>query len=203
MMTSVYLKYSTPLLVIAAGGLLMLLSRWLEQSLIASLLFAYPALVLFGYALGVEAIKGRLFSSIVGHSGGVPGVLVATFSLVFWMIPRWMDASVAHLEIAIIKYLCLMFLVGFPLGVGWSKMHFITRAVVKIEFLTMLFRLGWIYLISPDRLCNSYLIGEQVLLGKMFIAIALLLVVLFCAPLFVAAPGKQDACNGGALCPRC
>lgn len=196
-------KYLLLLLTMFAGSILMLFARWLEQSLVAILTIGYPLLVCFGYFLGQQAITKKVIATIVEYSGGISGVLLASFTLAFWMIPRWMDASAANLEIAILKYLCLIFLVGFPLGCSWSKTHFITRAVVKIEFLTMLFRLGWIYLISPDRLCNNYLLGEQVLLGKTFLAIALMLIVVFCVPLFIVTDDKQDVCDGGLLCGRC
>ncbi len=196
-------KHSLPLMSFLLGGSLMVLARWLEQSLVASLLIGYPLLVVYGYFLGVLALRRVFVAKAVAFSGGIPGVLVASFALAFWMIPRWMDASVANLEIAVLKYLTLILVVGFMLGCSWSKMHFITRAVVKIEFLTMLFRLGWIYLITPDRLCNNYLIGEQILLGKTFLAIAVLLIVVFCIPLFVANTGRQEVCDKGAYCCRC
>ncbi len=188
-------KHSLLLLAVFLGCLVMLVARWLEQSLVASLLIGYPLLVCFGYFLGVMALKRGSIVSLVEYSGGIPGVLLASFALALWMIPRWMDASVAILNIGIFKYLSLIFLVGFMLGCSWPRMHFITRAVVKIEFLTMLFRLGWIYVISPDRLCNNYLFGEQVLLGKSFLVIALLLTVVFCVPLFIA----QDKCGEGQV----
>jgi len=33
-----------------------------------------------------------------------------------------------------------------------------------------LFRLGWLYLVSPVRLCNNYLIDDQQRLGQILIA---------------------------------
>ncbi len=189
-------KYSSSLLILLVGCLLMMIVRWLEQSLVASLLIGYPLLVCFGYMLGAWALKSRLITVMVRQTGGVPSVLLASFTLAFWMIPRWMDASVVNLDIAILKYFCLILLVGFALGCSWSRLHFITRAVVKIEFLTMLFRLGWIYVISPDRLCNNYLLGEQLLLGKSLLAIAVLVTLAFCFPLFFADSYEQNVREG-------
>jgi len=179
-------NYTPILAFILSAMILMSLARWFEQSLVVNILIGYPMLVYFGYIYGRELTQYRLVRAILDNIGGIPGVLIATFTLAFWMVPRWVDASVTHYEIGIIKYLCLIFLVGGTVGCSWSKMHFITRAVLKIEFLTMLFRLGWIYVISPDRLCNNYLLGEQVLLGKSFLAIGLLLTIALCLPLFVA-----------------
>lgn len=187
-----YLSLVTPVLI---GMVLMGVMRWFEQSLVVNILVGYPLLVYFGFYYGRELIDHRTLRSTLDVIGGIPGVLVATFTLAFWMIPRWVDASLAHLNIALIKYLCLILLVGFSLGCSWSRMHFITKAVLKIEFLTMLFRLGWIYMISPDRLCNNYLLGEQVLLGKSLLAIGFLLMIVLCLPLFVAERDDQGLEN--------
>lgn len=187
-----YLSLVIPVLI---GMVLMGLVRWFEQSLVVNILVGYPLLVYLGFYYGRELIDHRTIRSTLDVIGGIPGVLVATFTLAFWMIPRWVDASLAHLNIALIKYLCLILLVGFSLGCSWSRMHFITKAVLKIEFLTMLFRLGWIYMISPDRLCNNYLLGEQVLLGKSLLAIGFLLTIVLCLPLFVAERNDQGLEN--------
>ena len=183
---------STAITWIGSALVLMLLSRWLEQSLTANLLIGYPALVVFGYFLGQRALQQPHIEAVVARTGGIPWLLLATFTLAFWMIPRWMDASVAHLDIALLKYLSLIFPVGVALGCGWRYLHYISRAVIKIELLTMLFRLGWLYLISPDRLCNNYLLSDQVMLGKALLVIGLLMTLVFCFPLFFTRGYEQN-----------
>ena len=121
------------------------------------------------------------------NGGGIPGILVVTFALAFWMIPRWLDASLQAPEVAAAKYVSLVALAGMPLAWSWDRLHPIARGLVKIEFLAMCFRLGWLYLISPDRLCNSYLIDDQVLLGRGLLVIGIALSITWLYPVFFGA----------------
>lgn len=156
-------------IVLWAAIALLPLGSLLEASLLGHVLVEIPLLVAVGTLLG--ATLARRLSSVlnVANAGGIPGILLASFALAFWMIPRWLDASLADAAVAVVKYVSLPLLVGVPLVLSWRRLHPIARGVVKIEFLTMLFRLGWIYLIAPDRLCNNYLLNEQEYLAQGFI----------------------------------
>ena len=95
---------------------------------------------------------------------------------------------------AYMKYLSLPLLVGIPLALSWQILHPIARGVVKIEFLAMLFRLGWIYLVSPDRLCNNYLLGEQQQLGQLLIILGFALGITWLVKVFfTSADTLQNA----------
>jgi hypothetical protein len=43
---------------------------------------------------------------------------------------------------------------------------FIVKGVLMLEFIATLFRMGWLYLSWPFRLCNSYLLDDQRRLGQ-------------------------------------
>ncbi|MGS2724154.1 hypothetical protein ACVBEJ_10450 [Porticoccus sp. GXU_MW_L64] len=167
-------------------GLLLfpLLASWLESRLFTHVLVEIPLLVFIGFMIGrrlslpVRAVLLRV------NAGGINGVLVASFVLAFWMIPRWLDASLGSPLVAWAKYLSLVVAVGIPLALSWPQMHVVARAVVKIEFLTMLFRLGWIYLISPQRLCNNYLLSDQVFLGQGCFVVGITLIITWLIPVF-------------------
>ncbi len=45
------------------------------------------------------------------------------------------------------------------------------RGVVLLELIATTFRLGWLYLISPVRLCSNYLLNDQQLLGGLLLAV--------------------------------
>lgn len=49
--------------------------------------------------------------------------------------------------------------------------------VVLLELTATLFRLGWLYLISPVRLCSNYLLDDQQRLGASLLAIGFATVV--------------------------
>ena len=173
------------LFIALAAWLLIVLTpagAWLEATLLGHVAVEIPLLVCIGVITG-NRLKPRL-ARILG-AAALPCILLACFTLAFWMIPRWLDASVNDAVIAWVKYLSLPILAGIPLALGWNALHPIARGVVKLEFPAMLFRLGWLYLVSPDRLCNNYLLGEQQQLGHAFIILGLACGMLWLTRLFV------------------
>ncbi len=170
-----------------AGIALTPFGTWLESRLVSHVLVEVPLLVTVGFGLG-RCIEPRLRKALEPfNGGGIPGILLVTFALAFWMIPRWLDASLQAPEVAAAKYLSLVALAGMPLAWSWDRLHPIARGLVKIEFLAMCFRLGWLYLISPDRLCNSYLIDDQVLLGRGLLVVGIALSITWLYPVFFGA----------------
>ncbi|MDE0226287.1 MAG: hypothetical protein OXP28_14310 [Gammaproteobacteria bacterium] len=174
------------LLVVAAWAVISLtpFGTWLESRLVSHVLVEIPVLVAIGFVLG-RCIEPRLRMVLEPlNGGGIPGILLVTFALAFWMIPRWLDASLQAPDVAAAKYISLVALAGMPLAWSWDRLHPVARGLVKIEFLAMCFRLGWLYLISPDRLCNSYLIDDQVLLGQGLLVVGIALSITWLYPVF-------------------
>lgn len=161
------------------------LGRWLEQTMFTHVLIELPLLVILGILLGLQFNVASLPWINAINLGGFWGLIAATFLLAFWMIPRWLDFSLTSPAVAYAKY-GSMLIIGLLLVASWSKAHVITRAVVKIEFLTMLYRLGWIYLISPDRLCNNYLLSDQIWLGRGLLITGFALAIAWMLPLFIS-----------------
>jgi hypothetical protein len=62
-------------------------------------------------------------------------------------------------------------LIGLPLGLGWPRMGFVVRGVFLLELIATFFRLGWLYLVSPLRLCNNYLLDDQQRAGQYMLVI--------------------------------
>lgn len=156
----------------------------LESSLPGHVLVQIPLLVALGYWLGHSGRERLEPWQRSWNGGGIAGILLTSFTIAFWMLPRWLDASLDDPAIAMAKYLSLPLLAGAPLALSWPRLHPIARAVVKIELIAMLSRLGWLYLISPDRLCNNYLLSGQILLGQAFLALAVVLTLFWLAPVF-------------------
>ena len=158
---------------------------YLEASLLKHVLIEIPLLIIIGILAG-NLLTPRL-AGLLGMLS-IPAILLACFTLAFWMIPRWLDASLNDEFIAHMKYLSLPLLVGVPLALSWQILPPVARGVVKIEFLAMLFRLGWLYLVSPDRLCNNYLLNEQQHLGYMMIILGFALGTIWLAQVFFLSP---------------
>ncbi len=161
----------------------------LEASLPSHVLAQLPLLAALGCWVG-HAGRARLEPwQRSWNGGGIAGMLLASFTIAFWMLPRWLDASLEDPVVAAAKYLSLPLLAGLPLAISWPRLHPIIRAVVKIEVVAMLFRLGWLYLIAPDRLCNNYLLDEQLMLGRALLATGAALALIWLAPAFF---GRRD-----------
>lgn len=174
--------------VMATGGLLAIvatpLGAFLAGTMVGHVLVQIPLLVAAGFILGryIEPRFGRALRD--WNAGGIPGILLASFAVAFWMVPRWLDAALMDAVVNATKYASLVLFAGIPLALSWSRLHPIARGVVKIEFLAMLLRLGWLYLVSPDRLCNNYLLTDQAWLGQGMIVVAIALSITWLVPVF-------------------
>ena len=186
-------------LIVAASALFFIvftpIGLWLESMMTTHVLIEIPLLISIGVFFGHVSFPTIKRALILCNGGGVAGILIASFGLAFWMIPRWLDASLVDPLVAISKYASLVMLVGVPLAWSWHRLHPIGRGVVKIEFLAMLFRLGWLYLVSPNRLCNSYLLEDQIWLGRGFLVLALVLSITWLIPVFFDLRTKDNQRN--------
>ncbi len=160
----VHLFYSSALALAATGVLLLCLlalplSRaWLESGLTTHMLLQIPLLVLAGWLIGKGTLNQHFLS---WNRTGVPGLLIAVFGILFWMIPRWLDASLSEPEWEVIKFITVPLLIGVPLGISWSRLTPFARAVVWTNSISMLVVLGWLYMAAPIRVCNNYLVNQQ------------------------------------------
>lgn len=154
----------------------------LESSMTAQMLLQLPLLAGVG-ALLAQALPAPGLARIARWNHlGISGLVLASVASAFWMLPRTLDASVTEPLVAAAKYISLPLLVGLPFALSWPRMSFIVRGVFLLEFIATFFRLGWLYLISPERLCNLYLLDDQQRLGKYMLVIG--------SALFLGVVGK-------------
>lgn len=151
----------------------------LEATMTAQMLVQIPLLIGVGYLLS-SAGSLRLAQRIEGwNHGGVTGLVLASIAGLAWMLPRLLDASVTDPWTTVAKFVSVPLLIGLPFGVSWQHAGFIVRGVFLLELIATFFRLGWLYLISPIRLCNNYLLSDQQRLGEYLLitGAALLLII--------------------------
>ncbi|GAB2891952.1 hypothetical protein LSG25_09390 [Paralcaligenes sp. KSB-10] len=138
----------------------------LESSMTGQMLLQIPLLIGVGLLLR-QALPARALSIVAScNYQGIAGLLLASVISAFWMLPLALDASVTEPFIAAAKYLSVPLLIGLPLALSWPRMGFIVRGVFLLELTASFFRLGWLYLIWPGRLCNNYLLDDQQRLGQ-------------------------------------
>ena len=143
----------------------------LEATMTAQMLVQLPLLAAAGWLLS-GAVPPRVLARVERWSHrGFTGLVLVTVTAAFWMLPRSLDAATSQPLIVAAKYLSVPLLIGLPFGVSWPRMGFVVRGVFLVEFVASFFRLGWLYLISPIRLCNNYALSDQQRLGGSMLAI--------------------------------
>lgn len=148
----------------------------LEVTMSAQMLLQLPLLVVVGM-LAARALPARAAAAIgAWNDRGIAGLVLLSFGAMFWMLPRALDASVASPLMGAAKHLTVPFLVGLPLALSWPRMGFVVKGVFLLELVATAFRLGWLYLLWPERLCSLYLLADQQRLGKALLYIGAALV---------------------------
>ena len=160
----------------------------LESRLLTQMLAQLPALVLAGYLVGI-AIRDLISRWLAPWDWqGATGLAVALPAAAFWMLPRWIDASLGSAAVETAKFLSVPLLIGLPLALSRPRLGPMTAGFLKANFVSMALFLGWLYSAAPVRLCNSYLIGDQSMLGASWLVIAGLSALLWSVPLFIGRP---------------
>ncbi|MGH8802005.1 MAG: hypothetical protein ACREX6_06885, partial [Casimicrobiaceae bacterium] len=109
---------------------------------------------------------------------GISGLLLASLASMVWMLPLAMDAALDDPQVALTKFLSVPLLIGAPIALSWPRAGFVVRGVALLELTATAFRLGWLYLISPVRLCSNYLLDDQQQLGRFLLAIGFAIVLM-------------------------
>lgn len=165
---------------IAAALLIVLLfppvRHGLEASMLAQMLAQIPLLAATGWLFGARiplAVRARLAA---WNANGVTSLVVASLCGMGWMLPRALDAAAESPLVDAAKYVSVPLLIGVPLALGWSRASFVVRGVFLAEVVASLFRVGWLYRVSPIRLCNAYPLADQRMLGLAMMALGATLV---------------------------
>ena len=147
----------------------------LEATMTAQMLLQIPLLAVAG-GLAARAIPRRVDAALAPwNRQGIAGLLLASFAAAVWMLPRMMDASVNDAWWAAAKFTSVPLLIGVPLALSWPHAGFVVRGVFLLETIATAFRLGWLYLAVPVRLCSNYLLGDQQRLGRGLVALGAVL----------------------------
>jgi hypothetical protein len=190
---------------LALGAFYLLLATpiardWLEASMSRHMLVQMPLLVVIGI-IAARLVPGRMQDSLLIQFGGAwPCVIAALFASSYWMLPRALDAALTDPWAEVAKFLSLPFLVGFPLVLAWRRLTLIGRGFVWTNFFSMLAVLGWLYIVAPVRVCNSYLVNDQENAGWYMVIASVLLFFWWLGTLLVGGgvgPDKPDQGGSG------
>lgn len=174
----------------AAAILLLLLAlpdarNLLEASMSRHMLVQFPLLMLAGFALAGSLPRlwvGRL-NGWNGH--GISGLFAAALLLAILMIPRLLDLALLDVRVELAKWLALL-VGGAALRLSWRPAGILVQAFFLGNALPMMAVVGYLFESSPVRLCNAYLLDDQVRLGQGLAWIAAAIGVLWFAGLIRA-----------------
>ena len=149
----------------------------LERVMLAHMLVQIPLLAASG-ALIAAALPARVKSRIAAWNRcGVAGTLLALIASTWWMVPRALDLALAAPLMEVAKFATLPLLVGAPIALSWRDLGGMGRGFVIANVLPMWAVVGWLYAAAPVRVCNFYLVEEQVGAGVGLLSASLVLAV--------------------------
>ena len=149
---------------------------WLEAGMVSHMLVQLPLLAGTGWCIG-RAWMGshpggtgaRVLASVQSFNvGGVTGLIAATFVMVLWMLPRFLDLARLDAAVDALKFFSVP-AAGLTVALSWPRLPAIARAVVHLEVIATLLRFGWGYLAAEERLCLAYLAEDQRLTGELLL----------------------------------
>ncbi|OGB06004.1 MAG: hypothetical protein A3E79_11020 [Burkholderiales bacterium RIFCSPHIGHO2_12_FULL_61_11] len=157
----------------------------LEATMSAHMLVQIPLLAAAGIIAG-RLLPARCQDALLAAAGGaIPCAVLAIFASSYWMLPRALDAALTDPLTEAAKFISLPALVGLPLALAWKRLSAIGRGFIWTNFISMLAVLGWLYIVAPVRVCNSYLVDQQTSTGWLMVKFAVLLFAWWLSTLFV------------------
>ena len=149
---------------------------WLESSMALHMLVQLPLLAATGFLIGragwnarPDGAIGRAFGVTQSfNAGGVTGIVAASFVMVLWMLPRFLDLARLDPAVDALKFASVP-LAGLAVALSWPRLPVIARAVVHLEVIATFARFGWGYLAADERLCLAYLTDDQQLTGSLLL----------------------------------
>ncbi len=166
----------------------------LESSMSAQMLVQFPLLALCGFMLGMALPSHWRARLDRWNAHGIAGLFGVALLLALSMIPRLLDLAVADPRIDLAKGLALL-LAGMALNLSWRPAGLLVQGFFLGNVLPMMAAVGQLYQDSPVRLCNSYLLDDQVRLGQLLVALSVAIALTWFANLARILMRRDGACE--------
>lgn len=137
----------------------------LERVMVTHMLVQIPALAVAGALMSAGVSSNWKARIARWNQGGVSGMALALIASSWWMVPRALDLALASPAMELTKFVSLPLLVGAPVALSWGSLGTIGRGFMIANVLPMWAVVGWLYVVAPVRVCNFYLVDQQVMAG--------------------------------------
>jgi hypothetical protein len=171
---------------LALAGLA-LLQPWLEQTMVTHMAVEIPLIFAIGWYAGSRT-KGRATAWLAMVNGnGLTGLTLATAVSAFWMLPIALDAAVLSPTIGWAKVASVL-LAGWLTRLSIVQARTAVQAFFVLNWVWMTGAAGAVYQQVPERLCSTYLLGDQSRAGVGLVVIAVAVAMAWVATAFRDRP---------------
>lgn len=179
----------------AALALLMLLAlppvrHAMEAGMTTHMLLQFPLLALCGAMLAHALPRRWRTKCDRWNAYGISGLLGAALVLAVLMIPRVLDLALVDARVEAAKWLALL-LCGVALHLSWRPAGLLVQGFFLGNVLPMMVVAGHLFQDTPVRLCNAYLLDDQVRLGRGLVWIAATIAAMWIALLIRALVQRE------------
>lgn len=160
----------------------------LESTMARHMLVQIPMLLAAGACASfslrkLETASHLKISSIAKHlcqydENGITGLFFFIFVTAYWMIPKALDSAALSMETDLCKFLSLL-LAGLLLPGSLSRANTVIQLFFIVNFAAMSAIVGMLFQDTPRRLCNLYLIDDQMITGTGLVTLSIALPVLW------------------------
>ena len=170
----------------------------MEASMWRHMMLQFPLWMAAG-ALLAAALPVRVRAGIArGNAHGIAGLLAVALALAVLMVPRVLDLVLLRPEVEGAKLAALL-LTGAALRLSWQPAGRVLQFFFLGNVLPMMAVVGSLYVDSPLRLCNAYLLDDQVRLGQWLIGIAATIAVAWLAWVGWQQVRREDLARAAAV----
>ena len=152
------------------------LRQWLTASMWRHMVLQFPLWMLAGAWLVAGLPSAARAHVARWNAHGISGLVGTGTVLAVLMVPRVLDLALVSLPIEAAKCAALL-LAGAALRLSWRAAGLVVQGFFLGNLLPMMAVVGQLYIDSPLRLCNAYLLDDQARLGAWLVTTAAALAV--------------------------
>ncbi|GAB3363431.1 hypothetical protein GCM10027431_02610 [Lysobacter rhizosphaerae] len=155
----------------AALAALALLQPWLEQRMLTHMVLELPLLFAIGWWSAMSIARSGPGWLRYINAGGLSGLAVAMVISALWMLPLSLDAAVLGPAVGWLKVASVL-LAGWLTCISLREARPTIQAFFVLNWAWMTGAAGVLYQQAPERLCSTYLLGDQAWAGRGLVALA-------------------------------